>query len=150
MRRRIVRIAVGIVVIKIVVLTAVKLAGRFLPSFGGQTDDVFAVAVTIGGTEFHSTAPHLAQATVNVLMGGVLIDLRRATPARLVDVEVGVCMGGAKIVVPDDWRVTVASRSLLGGIANDTTPDEDLPPDAAHMRVSARAVFGGVQITTRR
>lgn len=131
--------------------TAAWLAGRYLGrrlSSGDAAADEFSLTTIYGGDTFSSTAPALRSGRVKVIMGGVLLDLRDATPAPTgAHVTLEVTMGGAMVRVSDEWRVSVEEDLQGADVHVDVTPPEALPDESPqlHLRVAARG--GGITIT---
>ena len=116
---------------------------------GNEDSDEFSVAAVMGGKEFKSRATALRSATVVAAMGGVDIDLRGAEldPAGAT-LTLKTTMGGARIVVPDDWVIDLRHAEKGGHLEVSTTPAEELPDDAPRLLVDATTNLGGAQITT--
>lgn len=113
---------------------------------GEDTDDDFRRVAVMSGTELVSHAEELRGGDVLVGMGGVNLDLTGATLAPEGAVlRIRGAMGGVNVVVPSTWRVTGDLKGP-GGINLDTTPPDDLPPDAPALHVDAVMVMGGVNV----
>lgn len=139
------RLALGwiaFIAMSIVAALAVK---RFVPAFGGESDDVFSLVYSMSGGEFVSSAKELRSGEVTAFMGGAEIDLRGATIRDGATLSLRACMGGIDVVVPHTWRVEVASTAFMGGVANLTDPD-GAGEDAPLLLVSASAVMGGIEV----
>ncbi len=119
------------------------------PSRGAPGDNEFALVAAWDGLKFESAAPAFRRGSLSTMFGGAELDLRGATldpaGARL---EVRCLFGGAAVIVPEDWRVTLDSLSIFGGTGNETAT-EGLPPDAPELVVRTETVFGGVGVTAR-
>lgn len=113
---------------------------------GEDTDDEFRRVNVLRGEEMICTAQELRSGDLLLGMGGIQCDLSRATLASEgASLRVRAVMGGANIVVPDTWRVT-GDQTGPGGLNLDTTPADDLPPDAPALRIDALTVFAGVNV----
>lgn len=113
---------------------------------GEDTDDDFRRLALMGGTELVSRAEELRGGDVLVGLGGANLDLTGATLAPEGAVlRVRGVMGGVNVVVPSTWRVTGDLKGL-GGLNLDTSPADDLPPDAPTLHVDAVVVMGGVNV----
>lgn len=113
---------------------------------GEDTDDEFRRVAVMTGVELTSAAEEFRGGDVLVGMGGVSVDLTGATLAPEGAVlRVRGAMGGVNVEVPDSWRVTGDLKGL-GGLNLDTTPADDLPPDAPHLHLDAFVVMGGVNV----
>jgi len=85
---------------------------------------------------------------VMTMFGGVILDLRKATPAPTgIYLDLAVILGGLSIVVPEGWRVRFEGNLMAGGFSDETrtTAEEDVPT----VTVTGFALFGGVQATTK-
>lgn len=82
-------------------------------------------------------------------MGGVELDLRgaRLDPAGAT-IDVNATMGGAQIIVPDDWLVRVDTSGFAGGAETKVTDPADLPAAAPKLRVHVTARLGGTQVVS--
>lgn len=125
-------------------------AGQLLARYGRrgeETDDEFRRVAVMGGQELASAAEELRGGDLLVGMGGISVDLTGATVAPEGAVlRVRGAMGGVNVEVPDSWRVTGDLKGL-GGLSLDTTPADDLPPEAPHLHLDAVMVMGGVNVS---
>ncbi|GAA1971142.1 DUF1707 domain-containing protein [Nocardioides panacihumi] len=89
-----------------------------------------------------------ASMTINCLMGGANLDLRRAVfSSREVVITVNAFMGGASIVVGPTTNVVMEGIGIMGGYAG--PPDlvaSEQAPDSPTVRVRGIAVWGGVSV----
>lgn len=125
------------------------LAAKFMLDSNAEpgTEEIDLVAI-FEGKNLVSTADPFYGGKVLSMFGGVLIDLRKATPAPTgIDLDVMVVMGGLSIVVPEGWRVKNSVQILAGGLDDKTktTADEDVP----HLNLKGTVAMGGVQIVTK-
>jgi hypothetical protein len=107
------------------------------------------ILVVQGGAELRPTGDEVGDAVVSVLMGGVLLDLRRTAPAGSpAQLDVLVVMGGLMLVVPEEWNVRLELETTMGGIRDGRTgsPGGDR---AANLVVSGRVVMGGVEVASQ-
>lgn len=132
-------------------LAAVGLAvaAKFLLESNAEptTEEIDLVAI-FEGQHLVSEAEPFYGGKVMAMFGGVIIDLRRATPAPTgVYLDLMVLMGGVNLVVPEGWRVRFNGNIILGGFADGTRtgPDEDVPT----VTLGGTVFMGGVQATTK-
>jgi len=120
-------------------------------SRGDEDSDEFQLAAILGGRRFESHAGHLRSGTVVAKLGGIDLDLRRATldPAGAT-LDLRTTMGGVQVTVPEGWAVDVDSTVRSGGVDAKVTPREDLPLDAPALHIQASARMGGISVTTGR
>jgi len=128
---------------------ATGLAARLLLQSRGwpQSDEIDLVAV-FEGIHLRSTSASFLGGTILTLIGGVVLDLRRAqlgpTGAELV---VNTILGGTSVVVPPDWRVEVEDRTWMGGL--DLSSAQPGDPDAPLLRIRVNTLLGGFQVESR-
>ena len=140
-------------VLRTAVLAALgtALAAKFLLESNAEphTEEIDLVSI-FEGNELVSTADPFYGGKLTAMFGGILLDLRRATPAPTgIHLDVAVLMGGVSLVVPDGWRVKTAdSLSIVGGgFADSTRTTAD--PDAPTITIRGMIAFGGFQATTK-
>jgi hypothetical protein len=144
--RSVVKAGIGLVV----AIGALGVAGQALArrrTFGDETSDEFAITTYVGGVERTCRATALRRGVVDVVCGGVELDLREATLApEGATLDLSATWGGVNVVVPRTWKVVVEDRSVLGGSDARVTPPDELPDDAPRLDVSVTARLGGVSI----
>jgi hypothetical protein len=96
------------------------------------------------GSELRPSRPFQG-AQLTALMGGVKLDLSR-TPMTQSEaaIDVFMVMGGAEIIVPPDWEVTVNALCFMGGVADKRRPPMQHP--AHHLYINGSVFLGGVEI----
>lgn len=125
------------------------LAAKFMleSNAGPDTEEIDLVAV-FEGRELISTANPFYGGKILSMFGGVMIDLRKATPSPTgVDLDVMIVMGGLQIIVPEGWRVRNNTTIFAGGLddSTKTTSDEDVP----NVNLRGTIAMGGVQIVAK-
>ncbi|MFD1824153.1 MULTISPECIES: DUF1707 SHOCT-like domain-containing protein [Mumia] len=84
--------------------------------------------------------------TVTAVMGGALIDTRRARfSAPEVVITVNAIMGGAEVVVAPTTRVVMDGIGIMGGFGG-PTDDSEVGPNSPTVRVRGVAIWGGVSV----
>jgi predicted membrane protein len=83
-------------------------------------------------------------------MGGIELDFRDARlAAGETHVTAVAVMGGIEIIVPPGLPVTVRGLGILGAVDQVEGDAEEISPNAPHVKVTALACMGGVEIKTR-
>ena len=111
------------------------------------TEEIDLVSI-FEGQQLVSEASPFYGGKIMTMFGGVLIDLRKATPAPTgIFLDLMVVMGGVSLVVPEGWRVKFEGRLMAGGFSDETrtTTDDDVPT----VTVTGFVLMGGVQATTK-
>lgn len=112
-----------------------------------KTEEIDLVSI-FEGTHLSSEASPFYGGKVMAMLGGVLLDLRRATPAPTgIYLDLAVVCGGVAIVVPEGWRVKFEGDVIAGGFQDETrtTADEDAPT----VTVTGFVFMGGLQASTK-
>jgi hypothetical protein len=80
-------------------------------------------------------------------MGSYELDLTRAgMKGDQVELFAKAVMGSVEIRIPDEWRVSVKGKPLLGSVEDGTRPDGDEDPVRKTLILHATAVMGSVEI----
>lgn len=112
-----------------------------------DTEEIDLVSI-FEGQQLVSEASPFYGGKVMAMFGGVMIDLRRATPAPTgVFLDLAVMMGGLNLVVPEGWRVRFEGKLFAAGFSDETrtTADDDVPT----VTITGLVLMGGVQATTK-
>jgi hypothetical protein len=125
------------------------LAAKFLLESNAEptTEEIDLVAV-FEGQNLISVADPFYGGKIMTMFGGVLLDLRKVTPAPTgIYVDVAIVMGGLQLIVPEGWRVKFEGNVLAGGFSDETrtTADDDVPT----VTISGFVVMGGVMAATK-
>ncbi len=149
MPRKILKAVLGLLIVNGIAYAIGQLMSR-QKSSGDELSADFKRLTLWGGNEFMSRAPALRSGKARIRGGGMIIDLREAglDPGGA-ELDLDVKGGGALVLVPEDWRVTVDAESSLGGVETAVADEESLDADAPHLHVRARSLAGGVSITTK-
>ncbi len=82
------------------------------------------------------------------MFGGLELDLTRADLAPGVsELEIACVFGGATLIVPDDWHVTIEVTPVLGGFSDSRKlrPGRTVDP-AKRLVIRGAVVFGGGEV----
>ena len=83
---------------------------------------------------------------LKAVFGGAELDLRSATlESHEVEINIKAVFGGVNIVVPEDVRVIVDGNGMFGAF-NDEAGGRQPPAGSPLVRVTGKAVFGGVNV----
>lgn len=149
MMRKLVRAAMFLMAVQAAAALVGQVMSRKLTR-GDESSNEFQVAAFFGGKSFVSHAAGLRSGSVITSMGGVEIDLRKATlDSAGADLELKTTMGGVQVLVPDHWAVDLSSETVAGECRARVTAIEELPEDAPRLHVYAATRMGGVLVTTK-
>ena len=111
------------------------------------TEEIDLVSI-FEGQHLVSEAEPFYGGKVMTMFGGVLLDLRKVTPAPTgMYLDLAVVMGGVNLVVPEGWRVKFDGNSIMAGFSDvtKTGADDDVPT----VTLTGFIFMGGVQATTQ-
>lgn len=132
----------------VTVVGAAVAAKLLLESNAEPTTEEIDLVSIFEGQHLRSKADPFYGGKVMAMFGGVIIDLRQATPAPTgVYVDLVVALGGVSLVVPEGWRVKFDGTIIAGGFQDETrtTADDDVPT----VTLTGIVFMGGVQATTK-
>lgn len=130
-------------------IVGAAVAAKFILESNAESDteDIDLISI-FEGHELISTAEPFYGGKIMSVFGGVLLDLRQATPAPTgIYLDLLVVMGGVSIVVPETWRVEFEGKIFLGGFSDETRTNAD--DDVPKVHLSGLVALGGVQVTTK-
>ncbi len=134
------------------ILTALLfLLKKIVPSLGDEASDAVGIVTILGESKLASHSDAFLGGTALTMAGQSVIDLRRATlrpeGARL---HLNTVLGGTVLLVPEDWRVELDGRALLGSIYDTTANDPaTLPSNAPTLHVEAMSALGEFKIVRK-
>lgn len=106
-----------------------------------SADNITAI---LGGSETRNNSDDFQGAKVTTILGGSMIDLRKAKIKKEATLEVFALMGGVEVHVPEDWEVRTSAMPILGGIDNKAVAPKKSGAPVLH--VVGTIVMGGVDI----
>lgn len=85
---------------------------------------------------------------IKAIMGGCSIDFRQAQfKYQETTMNVVAIMGGVEMIFPKGIRIIVEGMPILGGISQ--SPNKALPPYAPQIKIKAKAILGGIDISIK-
>lgn len=101
-----------------------------------------------GGIERRIAAQDFEGGEVLAVFGGSKIDLTKAgMKGNQIVIDVNTIFGGAEILVPEDWTVSMQGNGIFGGFADKTRhPRPEEGGSTRLLIVRGMALFGGVEV----
>ena len=129
------------------VFGAVVVAKVLVKSKLGRSSDEIDVVSILADKELVLPAGEFGGGKVLAVLGGVSIDLRRATPTSSgVNLTVAICCGGLGLLVPEGWRVHSDLKLTAGRVGDTIRRNDDL--DAVTVYLTGFVVIGGVGVVS--
>ena len=109
-----------------------------------DASDFIKIAAIVGGQTRVSGTADLAGGELTAFMGGIDLDLRKATIRREAVVDLFVFWGGVELKVPEGWVVDSRLVTFIGGYEDKTRPVAD--PGAPRLVLRGMTTMGGVDV----
>jgi predicted membrane protein len=111
-------------------------------------DDYVDYVNVFSGGERQVISPNFKGGKITAIFGGIELDLTKAGLAPGVsELELACIFGGATLIVPDDWYITIEVTPILGGFSDSRKliPGRSVDP-SKHLVIKGAVIFGGGEI----
>jgi predicted membrane protein len=111
-------------------------------------DDVIDYVNIFSGGERQIISQNFKGGKISAVFGGIELDLTKAklAPGRN-DLEIACVFGGATIIVPDSWFVTIEVTPILGGFSDSRKLSPGRSFDtSSQLVIKGAVVFGGGEV----
>jgi len=119
-----------------------------LNSKGIIGDDYIDYVNVFSGGERQIVSENFRGGRISAVFGGMELDLTKAklAPGRN-DLEIACVFGGATLIVPDDWNISIEVTPVLGGFSDSRKliPGRTIDP-TRQLVIKGAVVFGGGEI----
>ena len=106
-----------------------------------ERQDIVAV---LGGNEQKNNSTNYKGSKITAIMGGAMLDLRKATIEKEATIEVTTFCGGIEIRVPKNVIIKDQTNSVLGGVENKVDAPESEKAPIIH--IVGDVILGGLEI----
>lgn len=132
-----------------IIFIVTKRKGWSSVSSKGITGDEYIDYVNVfSGGERQIVSDNFKGGKISAIFGGIELDLTKAklAPGRN-EMEIACVFGGATIIVPDNWYVTIEVTPILGGFSDSRklSPGRTVDP-SSQLVIKGAVVFGGGEI----
>jgi len=119
-----------------------------LNSKGIIGDDYVDYINVFSGGERQVVSKNFKGGKITAIFGGIELDLTKAVLATgISELEIACVFGGATLIVPDDWHVTIEVTPVLGGFSDSRKLTPGRTVDASkHLVIKGAVVFGGGEV----
>lgn len=122
--------------------------GSISASKGAGGDDYIDYVNIFSGGERQILSQNFTGGKISAVFGGIELDLTKAklAPGRN-EIEIACVFGGATIIVPDDWYITIDVTPVLGGFSDSRklAPGRTIDP-GKQLVIRGAVVFGGGEV----
>jgi predicted membrane protein len=117
-------------------------------SRGVAGDDYVDYVNIFSGGERQIVSQNFRGGKISAVFGGIELDLTKANLAPGVsEMEIACIFGGATIIVPDDWWVTIEVTPILGGFSDSRKLSPGRVVDSSkHLVIKGAVIFGGGEV----
>jgi predicted membrane protein len=136
------------IIIGIIFIFSKRTGWNSVTSRGTIGDDYIDYVNIFSGGERQITSDNFKGGKITAIFGGTELDLTKArlAPGRSY-LEIACIFGGATLIVPDDWIVTIDVTPILGGFSDTRkiNPGRTVDP-SKQLVVKGAVIFGGGEI----
>lgn len=136
------------IIVGIVFITTKRRGWNPAGAKGIANEDYVDFVNVFSGGERQIVSQNFQGGKISAVFGGIELDLTKAKLAEGVSViDIACVFGGATIIVPDDWYVSIEVTPILGGFSDTRKLNPGRTVDAAkHLLIKGAVVFGGGEV----
>lgn len=136
------------IIVGVIFIASKRRGWNSITSKGMASDDYIDYVNVFSGGERQIISQNFQGGKISAVFGGIELDLTKAKLAPGVSVlEIACVFGGATIIVPDEWSVTIEVTPILGGF-NDSRkliPGRQAD-DTRKLLIKGAVIFGGGEV----
>ena len=136
------------IIIGVIFISTKRRGWNSVSSKGIVGDDYIDYVNVFSGGERQIISENFKGGRISAVFGGMELDLTKAklAPGRN-DLEIACVFGGATLIVPDDWNISIEVTPVLGGFTDSRklTPGRTVDP-TKQLVIKGAVVFGGGEI----
>ena len=136
------------IIIGIIFIVTKRRGWNAVSSKGMAEEDIIDYATVFSGSERQVVSQNFRGGKIASVFGGIDLDLTKArlAPGRN-ELEIAAVFGGATIIVPDTWFVTIEVTPVLGGFSDSRKLFPDRTMDrTSQLVIKGAVVFGGGEV----
>ncbi|HMH70247.1 MAG TPA: DUF5668 domain-containing protein [Candidatus Saccharimonadales bacterium] len=130
-----------------IVIIAIGLSVLINRSYGHKNvskKELDEITAILGGNKTSNQSKDYKGGNLTAILGGVELDLRKATIKDEAVLNVTAILGGITLQVPEGWTITSKVMPIAGGLDNKTTTPEG--KTGPRLIIAGDVVLGGVDI----
>jgi len=136
------------IIVGIIFIVSRRRGWNAISTKGVAGDDYIDYVNVFSGGERQIVSQNFKGGKVTAVFGGIELDLTKANLATGVsELEIACVFGGATLIVPDDWHITIEVTPVLGGFSDSRKliPGRTVDP-SKHLLIRGAVVFGGGEV----
>lgn len=136
------------IIVGVIFIASKRRGWNAVSSKGAVGDDFVDYVNVFSGGERQIVSQNFKGGKVTAIFGGIEIDLTKAKLASgRSELEIACVFGGATIIVPDDWFVTIEVTPILGGFSDSRKLSPGRTVDQTkHLLIKGAVIFGGGEV----
>lgn len=136
------------IIVGVVFILSKRRGWGSVTSKGMVGDDYIDYVNVFSGGERQIVSQNFKGGKISAVFGGIELDLTKAKLSQGVSgLEIACVFGGATIIVPDDWYITIDVTPILGGFSDSRKliPGRTVDP-SKHLIIKGAVIFGGGEV----
>lgn len=136
------------IIVGIIFIVTKRRGWGSVTSKGVAGDDYIDYVNVFSGGERQIVSQNFQGGKVSAVFGGIELDLTKAklAPGKNV-LEIAAVFGGATIIVPDSWYVTIEVTPILGGFSDERKLHPGRPMETdSQLVLKGAVIFGGGEV----
>jgi hypothetical protein len=136
------------IIIGVIFIFSKRHGWNSIASTGVIGDDYIDYVNVFSGGERQIVSENFRGGRISAVFGGMELDLTKAKLAQGInEIEIACVFGGATLIVPDDWNISISVTPVLGGFSDSRKLIPGRTVDTTRQLVIKGAVvFGGGEI----
>ena len=136
------------IIIGVIFIATKRRGWNVVTSKGAIGDDYIDYVNVFSGGERQIVSQNFKGGKISAVFGGIELDLTKAKLASGTSVlDIACVFGGATIIVPDDWYITIEVTPVLGGFTDSRKLSPGRNVDSTkHLLLKGAVVFGGGEV----
>jgi predicted membrane protein len=136
------------IIIGVIFIVSRRRGWNAVTTKGTAGDDYIDYVNIFSGGERQIVSQNFKGGKISAVFGGIELDLTKANLAPGVsELEIACVFGGATIIVPDDWWVTIEVTPILGGFSDTRKLNPGRAVDSSkHLLIKGAVIFGGGEV----
>jgi len=136
------------IIIGVIFIVTQRRGFHSVSSRGIAGDDYVDYVNVFSGGERQIISQNFKGGKITAIFGGIELDLTKAALAPgFSELEIACIFGGATLIVPDDWYITIEVTPILGGFSDSRKLVPGRSVDSTkHLIVKGAVIFGGGEV----